>query len=199
MRHHVWWSVIWKRTFQRASNFIKTNDSNTFYIVIKWHIAMIFSFNENNNEKAFPYQFLKIFKGPLFHCQKFLDFKSLWKSSNLYKLLTSIIKTGGLFIRFFAKAVRKSSKSKMNNKKGSHFNGPSNLYEKFSDTNLWIGNNKLAEIMHFSQDITVIFWKPAKNCPYNALSVQFCKSFKGPSFYGPWVQKTETLARLCYW
>ena len=158
-----------------------------------------FRLMKKNNEKAFPYKFLKIFKGPLFRCQKFLDFKSLWKSSNLYKLLISIIKMGGLFIRFFAKAVRKSSKSKLNNKKGSHFDSPSNLYEKFSNTNLWISNNKVAEIMHFSQDITVIFWKPAKNCQYNVLSVQFCKSFKGPSFYGPWVQKIETLTRHCYW
>ena len=67
---------------------------------------------KTNNENAFQYKFLKIFKGPPFYCQKFLDLKSLQESSNLYKLLISIINTGDLFIRFFGKAVRKSANSK---------------------------------------------------------------------------------------
>ena len=32
MRKHAWWPVILKRPFQRASIFIKTNGSNTFYM-----------------------------------------------------------------------------------------------------------------------------------------------------------------------
>ena len=67
---------------------------------------MIFSSNEM--KKAFAYKFLE---GPLLHCQKFLDLKSLHESSNLYQLFILIIKMGGLF-RFSAKAVRKLSKSK---------------------------------------------------------------------------------------
>ena len=111
MRHHVWWTLISKRSFQRASIFIKTNDSNTFYINhFNGTLQGFFCLMKTNNENAFPYKFLKIFKRLSFHCQIFLDLKSLWESSNLYELLISIIKTDGLFIRFFTKAVRKSSK-----------------------------------------------------------------------------------------
>ena len=59
----------------------------------------------------FHTNFLKFFKELSFHCQKLLDVKSLSESSNLYESI-SIINTVGLFIRFFAKAVRKWSKSK---------------------------------------------------------------------------------------
>ena len=84
-----------------------------FVCIIKWHIATIFWFNENKQwkyvsvKKNLKYLKLKI---PSFYSQMFLDLKSFWKSSNLYELLISIIKTGGLFIRFFTKVVTKSSK-----------------------------------------------------------------------------------------
>ena len=84
-----------------------------------------------NNENAFPYKFLEIFKEPSFHCQKFVDLKSLWESSDLYEILISIIKVGGLFIRFFAKAVATTSKSKNEKYTSSVFGGRSNLYGKF--------------------------------------------------------------------
>ena len=136
MRHHVWRPVISKRPFRRASIFIKTNDSNTFYMYhsLNGTLQRFFGLMKTNNENAFPYKFLKIFKRPSFHYQIFLDLKSLWESSNLYELLISIIKTGGLFIRFFAKAVRKSSKSIKWKIKSSVFDGPSNISEKFFKT-----------------------------------------------------------------
>ena len=76
----------------------------------------------------FRTNFWKYLKGRRFKVKKFLDVKSLWESINLYELLISIIKTGGLFIRFFAKVVRKSSKSNSEKQKSSVFDSPSNLY-----------------------------------------------------------------------
>ena len=114
MTQHVWRPVISKTPFQRASTFIKTNDTKTFYIYISLNDALqwFFRLMRTNNENAFLYTFLKTFKRPSFHCPKFADSKPLWESSNLYKRLIWLIKTGGLFIRFFAKAVTKSSKIK---------------------------------------------------------------------------------------
>ena len=139
MRHRVWRPVISRRSLQRASIFIKTNESNSSYMyhyVSYGTLQWFFRLMKTNNENAFLYKFLKIFKGPPFHRQKFLDVKSMWESSNLYELLTSIIKTGGLFIRYFAKAVRKPSKSKNEKSKSRVFDSPSNLYEKFSKIHL---------------------------------------------------------------
>ena len=113
MRQRVWRPVISKRPFQRALIFIKTKwEQHILYVSLNDTLQWLFRLIKTNNEDAFPYKFLKIFKGPSFHCQKFLDLKSLWESINLYKLLMSFIKMGDLFIRFFAKAVRKSPKSK---------------------------------------------------------------------------------------
>ena len=100
-----------KGRFKEHQFSLKKISATPFICIIKLHITIIFSFNENK-QNSFPYKFLKIFKGPSFHCQKFLDLKPFWDSSNLYELLISTIKAGGLFIRFFAKAVRKFSKSK---------------------------------------------------------------------------------------
>ena len=66
---------------------------------------------KTSNEKALLCKFLKTFKGPSFHCKKFLDLKSLGQSSNLYTFLILIIQMGGLLVKFFAKVVRISSKS----------------------------------------------------------------------------------------
>ena len=103
-----------------------------------------------NNENAFPYKFLEIFKEPSFHCQKFVDLKSLWESSDLYEILISIIKVGGLFIRILAKAVWTTSKSKNEKYTSSIFDSPSNLYRKFSKIYLLINNNNFMYIMYFS-------------------------------------------------
>ena len=127
MRHHVWQAVISKTSLQRASIFIKTNERYILYVSLNGTLQWFFGLMKTNNENAFPYKFLKILKGPSFHCQKFLVLNSLWESSNLYELLISIVKTAGLFIRFFAKVVRTSSKSRNEKQKSSIFDGPSNL------------------------------------------------------------------------
>ena len=44
---------------------------------------------------------------------KVLDLKSLWKEMKLWKLLISVIKTGGFFIRSLAKAVRNCQNEQM--------------------------------------------------------------------------------------
>ena len=85
------------------------------YVSSNGTLQPYFGYMKTNNENAFPYTFLTIFKGLSFRCQKFLDLKSLWESSDLYEPLITIIKTGSLFIRFFAKGVRKLSKSKNEN------------------------------------------------------------------------------------
>ena len=46
---------------------------------------------------------------------KVLDLKSLWKSMKLWDLLISVMKTGGFFIRSFAKAGRDRQRGQMKN------------------------------------------------------------------------------------
>ena len=111
IRHHVWRPLISKRPFERASIFIKKWRQHILYVSLNCRLQLFFRLMKTNNENAFRYKFSEILKGPSFHCQKFLDLKSLWESSNLNELI-SVIKMGDLFMRFFVKAVRKSSKSK---------------------------------------------------------------------------------------
>ena len=63
-----------------------------------------------SRQKVLFFYFFK--KSPSFHCQKFLDLKSLWKCRKLWVLLIFVMKTGGFLIRSLAKVVRKSSKWK---------------------------------------------------------------------------------------
>ena len=62
-----------KRCFKDLQFSFKKMIAPHFMCIIKWHIAMILPLMKTSNENAFPYKFLKIFKRPSFHCQKFLD------------------------------------------------------------------------------------------------------------------------------
>ena len=116
MRHHVSRLIFSKRLFQRLQFQIKqVTTQHILYVSSNGTLQPYFRYMKTNNENAFPHKFLKIFKGLSFRCQNFVDLKSLWESSDLYELLITIIKTGGLFIRFFAKGVRKLSKSRNEN------------------------------------------------------------------------------------
>ena len=66
-----------KGSFKELQFLLKQVTATYFICIFKWHIAIIFPFNETNNENAFPDKLLEIIKGPSFHCQKFLDLKSL--------------------------------------------------------------------------------------------------------------------------
>ena len=73
------------------------------------NLAEITHFNINTGLKfSKPGRNLhKIFKGQSFHCQIFLDLKSLWKCSKLWEISIFVMKTTGFFIRFLAKVIRK--------------------------------------------------------------------------------------------
>ena len=79
---------------------------------------------QNQPPKNVERSFFTFFKRISFHCQTFLDLKSLWKCRKLWVLLIFVMKTGGFLIRSLAKVVRKSSKWKNKKNKKLEFFGP---------------------------------------------------------------------------
>ena len=83
------------------------------YVSLSGRLQQFFHLIKVNNKNAFLCNFRKTFRGPSSRCQKFLELKSLSESRNLQEFWISVIKTGGFFIRFLVKTVRKFSKSKI--------------------------------------------------------------------------------------
>ena len=66
-----------KGRFEELQFSLKQMIATHFICIIKWHIERFFRLMKTNNENAFPYKFVKIFKRPSFHCQIFPDLKYL--------------------------------------------------------------------------------------------------------------------------
>ena len=102
---------------QKFSKLHFCYDSKNVAEITQIQVSNFLSLAEICRENAFPCNFHKIFKGPSFHCQKFLDLKSLWKCKKLWVLLIFVMKMVGFFFgRSLEKVVRKLPKWKKNGK-----------------------------------------------------------------------------------
>ena len=100
------------KTFQKFLFILAIQLWSKYCISVRTKDRYFLNFVKIAIKISFPCKFLKNFKGPSLLCQKFVDLKFLQQSSNLREPLISVIKTGGFFIRFLAKDVRKPKKNK---------------------------------------------------------------------------------------
>ena len=84
-----------------------------------------------NKENAFASKFLKISKGPSFHCQKHVDQKYLWRSRTSKEPSRPILKKDGNSIRFLKIAIWNMEKWKKSKLKNKHFRQPVNRKPSF--------------------------------------------------------------------
>ena len=111
----------WSDQIQKFTTLYFCWDRNKLRISIWIQVSDFLNLAEICRENAFPCNFHKIFKRPWFHCQKFLDFKSLWKCRKLWVLLIFVMLAGGFFIRSLARVVRKLLKWKNEKQKLAFF------------------------------------------------------------------------------
>ena len=120
--------------FKNFLNFIfamTARTSRNYVFQYKYEVSMLNRSIGLNARKRISVHFHKIFKGPLFCCQKFLELKSLWKWGKLWVLLIFVMKTDSFLIKSLAKVVRKSSKSNIEKLKYWRFSGSLKSKSKF--------------------------------------------------------------------